>query len=82
MLPIVQFFNILAKLGIFKKFFNANPKTGASAGVTLVLTIVTSLFGYLGWGITQDQALEISEGIAAIGGMLMIHFAPSPMKAK
>lgn len=85
MTALIQVFNIVTKLstlGIFSRFFNSNPKTGASAGVTIALTVVTSLFGYLGVGITPDQALEISEGIVAVGGALMIHFAPSPMKAK
>jgi hypothetical protein len=82
---ILTFLNLVSKissLGIFTKFFDKNPKTGASAGATIALTVVTNLFGYLGIGITEAQALEISEGIVAVGGALMIHFTPSPMKGK
>ncbi len=85
MSAIIQVFNIVTKLstlGIFSRFFNRNPKTGASAGATIALTVVTNLFGYLGIGITEAQALEISEGIVAVGGALAIHFVPSPMKGK
>lgn len=80
---LVQVFNIVSKLstfGIFSKFFNKNPKTGASAGVTVTLTIITNLFGYIGWGITPDQAMEITEGILAVGALFAAHFVPSPMK--
>lgn len=82
---LIQVFNIVTKLstlGIFSRFFNSNPKTGASAGATITLTLVTNLFGYFGIGITPEQALEISEGFVAVGGALMVHFAPSPMKGK
>ena len=82
---LTTLYNLLAKLSrisIFKKFFAKNPKTGASTVLTIILTLVTNFFGYMGWGLTQDQALQISEGIVTGGVLLFTHFTPSPMKNK
>lgn len=82
---MLNFLNIISKLcslGLLNGFFKRNPKTGASTGATLLLSLVTYLCGHFEVVITADQATAIAGGLGTVGSLFMAHFAPSPLKAK
>lgn len=82
LLNILNVISKISSLGILSEFFKNNPKTGASTGATIMLSVITVICGHYEIGITADQASALAGGIGTIGSLFMAHFVPSPLKAK